>query len=413
MQRRVLLSIVILVIANAAFAQSRNLDYYLERGLANNPLLNDFRNQALSAQSDSLLARSAQKPLIEGNTFLQYSPYGNHFGYDEVITDGGNYSALVGISQSIFNSARLANSISSASILKQEAVNSFRVSSLELKKMITAQFLEAYSDFTDLKFNKSFLDLYSQEAGILEQLVVTGSAKQTDLISLQLEERTQEILVKGLKSKYKKDILLLNQLCGISDTTLYELEEPSLTISGSKDVSKDPSFLKYRIDSLKIGNEIQSIDLRYKPSVKWFADAGMLTSNPWNFYNHFGFSAGLSLNIPIYDGNQRNIEKGKLAYQENSRQRYQANYKNQYYMQVKQLEDEIKALDGIEADLKEHVRTSELLVKSLKNQLEAGITGITEYISAVRNLRTSGRDMSITGIQKLLLINELNFLLKH
>jgi outer membrane protein TolC len=139
----------------------------------------------------------------------------------------------------------------------------------------------------------------------------------------------------------------------------------------------------------------------------------MLTSNPWNFYNHFGFSAGLSLNIPIYDGNQRNIEKGKLAYQENSRQRYQANYKNQYYMQVKQLEDEIKALDGIEADLKEHVRTSELLVKSLKNQLEAGITGITEYISAVRNLRTSGRDMSITGIQKLLLINELNFLLKH
>jgi hypothetical protein len=34
------------------------------------------------------------------------------------------------------------------------------------------------------------------------------------------------------------------------------------------------------------------------------ADAGILTSNPWNFYNHFGYSAGISLNIPVYDGKQ-------------------------------------------------------------------------------------------------------------
>ena len=47
--------------------------------------------------------------------------------------------------------------------------------------------------------------------------------------------------------------------------------------------------------------------------MNWFADAGFLTSTPWNFYRHFGYSAGVSLSIPIYDGHQKEKEKQKLA----------------------------------------------------------------------------------------------------
>jgi outer membrane protein TolC len=413
MQRRFILFLILLAITRAAFTQSVNLDFYLEKGLANSPLLNDYRNQALSAESDSLLARSAQKPLIEGTTLIQYSPYGRNFGYDEVITDGGNYSAQVGISQNIFNKATLSNSYKSAALLKQAATNSSRISSIELKRLITAQYLTAFTDLTDLNFNISFLTLFREESSIMEQLVKSGNAKQTDFLSLKVEQRAQEILVRNLNNQYRKDYLLLNQVCGINDTVIHYLEEPSITLSGSKDVRKDPSFMKFYIDSLKIGNESEAIDLRYRPKVKWFADAGMMTSNPWNFYRHFGVSAGLSLNVPIYDGNQKSIEKGKLAYEENSRQQYQETYRNQYYLQIRQLEDELKTLNEIEADLKEQVKTSDLLVRSLKTQLEAGITGITEYITSVRNLRTAGRDLNMTGIQKLQVINEMNFLLTH
>ena len=73
----------------------------------------------------------------------------------------------------------------------------------------------------------------------------------------------------------------------------------------------------------RIENEKIAIDIRYKPKVNWFADAGFLTSNPWNFYKHFGYSAGVSLNMPIYDGKQRGIEKQKLEFEQNSRQNYE------------------------------------------------------------------------------------------
>ena len=92
-----------------AHNQTRNLDFYLKVGLRNSPLLNDYRNQLNSAVSDSLLIRAAKKPFVEARSQLQYSPFYKNFGYDEVITDGGNYSAVVGVSQNIFNKRELEN----------------------------------------------------------------------------------------------------------------------------------------------------------------------------------------------------------------------------------------------------------------------------------------------------------------
>ena len=66
-----------------------------------------------------------------------------------------------------------------------------------------------------------------------------------------------------------------------------------LVIKGTPDIAKSPSYIQYKIDSIRIENEKMAIDIRYKPKVNWFADAGFLTSNPWNFYKHFGYSAGI------------------------------------------------------------------------------------------------------------------------
>jgi outer membrane protein TolC len=413
MQRRVILFLVFIVLNLVAFSQVRNLEYYLEKGLSNSPVLNDYRNQALSAEYDSMLARSAQKPAVEGNSMLQYSPYGRNFGYDEVITDGGNYSALVGVKQSIFNGKILENSYKAASIQRLSALNSSKVTDIELKKLIVSQYLTAFSGYTDLSYNKTFLDLFRKETEIVAQFVKSGIAKQSDYLSLVIETRTQELLVKELQNQYRKDLMLLNSICGLNDSAIYDLTLPSIEVNGTKNINNDPAFMKFRIDSMKIENEMQSIDLRYRPAVKWFADAGMMTSNPWNFYRHFGVSAGLSLNVPIYDGNQKNIEKGKLAFQENSRQAYRNTYINQYNLQITELEKELQTIDELEKGLDEQVRTSAQLMNALKSQLDAGIIEMTEYINSVRSLRSSGRDLNMIKIQRMQIINELNFLLTH
>jgi len=395
----------------AAYNQTRNLDYYLTQAIQNSPLLNDYRNQISSAISDSLLIRAAKKPLVEARSQLLYSPFYSNFGYDEVITDGGNYTAVMGVSQPVFNKKEINNKFEAVDLQKRSINNSSRISINELNKIVTDQYLTSFFGYTDFLFNKNFLELLLKENEILKQFVKNGIAKQTDYLSLLVETQTQEILVNQLKSQYRKNLMLLSQLCGLNDSILYELVEPEIEIKSIPDITKSLSYIQYKIDSIRIENEKAAIDIRYKPKVNWFADAGFLTSNPWNFYKHFGYSAGLNLNIPVYDGKQRNIQKQKLEFNENTRQVYKNIYYKQYFQQIQQLNLELKSLNELSAQIENQLKTSEQLVNTLKEQLEAGIIQMTDYINAIKNFKTSSRNINLISIQKKQVINELNFVL--
>ena len=395
----------------AAHNQTRNLDFYINEGVRNSPLLNDYGNQVYAAVSDSLLVRAAKKPLVEARSQLQYSPFYHSFGYDDVITDGGNYTAVLGVSQTMFNSRDTRNKLEAVELQKRSLKNSSHISIKELNKIITNQYITAFAEYNDFLFNKNFLQLFKKENEIVKQFVNNGVAKQADYLSLMVETQTQEILVSQLKSQYRKDLMLLGQLCGLIDTVWYELADPDLAIKGTSDVSKSPSYIQFKIDSMKIENEKMAIDIRYRPKINWFADAGFLTSNPWNFYKHFGYSAGISFNIPIYDGKQRVTEKHKLEYNENSRKAYENTYLNQYIQQIQQLKLELTSLNEISIMAENQLNTSQQLVNVLKEQLEAGIIQMTDYINALKNLKTTGRNINLIYIQKLQVINDMNSIL--
>jgi outer membrane protein TolC len=411
MFRRFFLIIFLSGLTLVAYNQTRNLDFYLTQAIQNSPLLNDYRNQISSALADSLIIRAAKKPLIEAKSQLLYSPFYHNFGYDDVITDGGNYSAVMGVSQKVFNRRELNNKFEAIALQKQSVNNSSQITITELVKIIIDQYLTTFSGYTDFLFNKNFLELLAKENEIVKQFVKNGIAKQTDYLSLLVETQSQEILVNQLKNQYRKDLMLLSQLCGLNDSIWCELTEPNLEIKGTPDIAKSPSYIKYKIDSIRIENEKMAINIRYKPKVNWFADAGFLTSNPWNFYKHFGYSAGLSLNIPIYDGKQRGIEKQKLELNENSRKAYENTYYKQYFQQIQQLNLELKSLNETSAQVKNQLKTSEQLVNTFKEQLEAGIIQMTDYINAIKNFKTTSRNINLINIQKLQVINEMNFLL--
>jgi outer membrane protein TolC len=285
------------------------------------------------------------------------------------------------------------------------------ISSNELNKLITEQYLTAYSGYSDFAFNRTFLELFKKENEIVKQFVKNGIYKQTDYLALVVETQSQEILVSQLKNQYKKDLSSLNELCGINDSAQYELLEPDIKVKGSPDISKSPAFLHYKIDSIRIENEKTAVDLKYRPKLNWFADAGFLSSTPWNFYQHFGYSAGVSLNIPIYDGKQRGIEKQKLELDQNTRVNYENTYRKQYLQQIQQLDIEFKALIEMTASMENQLNTSGQLVKALKEQLESGNIQMTEYINAIKNYKTVNRNLNLVNVQKLQVINEMNFLL--
>jgi outer membrane protein TolC len=411
MHKWLLIALLIEINIVAVHSQSHNLDFFINAGLNNSPLLNDYRNQLSAVYTDSLLTRAAKMPQVEARSQLQYFPVYKHFGYDEVITDGGNYTGVMGVSQSIFNKKTTENRYNSISLHKQSLGISSALTTLELKKIITDQYLAAYLIYSDLQFNTRFLSLAKEENEIVKRFAENGICKQTDYLSLLVETQSQEIIVRQLEGEYRKELISLNKICGLNDTLPVILEVPVIIPEGIPDISYSPAYRQFKTDSLIIENDKSAIDLRYKPKVSWFADAGFLTSNPWNFYNHFGYSAGLSLSIPVYDGKQREKEKKKLSLSEESRRAYEESYRIRYSLQVRQFKEQLNTLEQTIIQTTRQLETAEQLVRMLKQQLEAGMVIMTDYINAIKNYRNINRNLLLLNIQKLGVINQMNFLM--
>ena len=394
-----------------SLSQTRNLEYFINEGLQNSPLLNDLQNQLNSTLIDSLIIRAQRKPQIEGQSQLLYSPFNDHFGYDEVITDGGNYQIAGYVSQNIFNRKIIENKYKTIDNQRQGISLNKKITLAELKRLITGLYLESYSVYSDLAFNSSFLELMKGQNQVINQFVKAGIFSQSDYLSLLVETQGQEIIISQLRNLYEKNIRLLNEACGIVDTAHIELMLPEIKPTETN-IASDYLFLKqFTIDSLQIINERTALGLRYKPSVNWFADAGILTSKPETFYRHFGASAGVSLSIPIFDGQQKKLEDQKLSIRENTRSFNNISSRKQYDQQYLRLKGELQGIKEIRSQLTGQLLISDQLVKSLKSQLEQGIAKMTDYLNALRNYRSINHTLNMTDIEMLSIINEMNYIL--
>ena len=387
----------------------QNLEYFIGQGLQNSPLLKDFQNQIKTSELDSLMAAAAQRPQVNSNTQILKAPFGNNFGYDDAITNGGLYSSTVGVSQYILNKKTLQNKYESLSIDRTLIRNNTKISTNDLKRLITTQYLSAFSDYTEMLFNKKVNQLIDNELQLMKQLVQQGLYKQTDYLSLLIENQKQDITSQQLLMLYQKDFHTLNQICGIADSIPEKLDLPEIAVVSFSDLASSPLLIQFQIDSLKIENNRKAVDFRYIPKLNWFADAGLISSDPTAIYKHLGASVGLTLTVPLYDGHQKKLDYQKLDLSENTRQQYLNFNKNQLSTQVRLLTYELESTKKIEEKLSQQMKSIEELVNLSKLQLNAGQISVIELVSNLKNYIDIYRSYNQTTVQKLLLINELNY----
>jgi len=232
-------------------------------------------------------------------------------------------------------------------------------------------------------------------------------------LSLLIESQAQEIVSQQLQIQYRKDFHTLDQICGIADSVTESLFLPEIQPEFQLDIKTSPLLMQYKIDSLRIDNDKKAVDIRYVPKFNWFADAGLMSSDPTSVYKHFGVSAGFNLNFPIYDGHQKKIDYQKFDVLENTRQSYLNFNKNQLSVQVKQLNVELADSKMVEENLKLQLKTIDELVTLSKMQLNAGNTTIVEFVTVLRNYIDINRSYNQAIVQKFQIINELNYYLQQ
>ncbi len=391
------------------FSQVRSLDYFIKEGLANSPLLKDLSNQVHSNSLDSLVVKATRLPQVNFNGLISYAPVVNGFGYSEAITNGGNLVSVVNVSQPFFNKKTVEAQYSEIGLRNQSVINASRLSERDLTKTITTQYLTTCAVFSEISFEKILLIQARDEEKMLGSMVRSGLYKQTEYLSFILELQTLEFQLNDLQTQYQREFAELNLLCGIRDTSSYELVLPDLSLKISNSQNGYPFFQRYIIDSLRILNEHILIDRNYKPKIAWYTDAGVVNNDPAVIYKNLGISFGLSFSVPVFDGNQRKLNFQKLETTELTRQNYRNFFGIQYHQQLRQLNESLKRTSDLIPRLRTHLGLAESIVRQDKLLLNSGGISITDYVIALKNYLTIQSNLNQYQIRVLQIINEINY----
>ena len=392
-----------------SFSQEKDLFYFLAKAQKNSPLLIDYKNQIQSATLDSLLYRATNKTQITGNLNANYSPIIKGFGYDTALSNGQSISGLLNVSKKIIGKNQNQYQSQTFALLKQTLDVNRKIALKDLNKAIISQYIAASGSAQQVDYNKKIAFLLNQEIVILKKLTQNGIYKQTDYLMFSATVKQQELTVLQLQQQNQNDLALLNYLSGETDTTFINLKKPIIELKRLKNETKIIFLKQFEVDSLKLINQNKLIDIAYKPSLTLLSDAGYLSTFTNQGYKNFGFSVGLGVSIPIYDGNQRLLQHQKNEAALLTNLAYKTNLKKQYSQQLLMLNLKLTQANTYEKQLQSQLIIYEALIEANKKLLYSGDAQITDYIITLGNLISIKNTISLNSINKLQTINEINY----
>lgn len=400
--------ILVLRITSNAWAQ-KTLDYYLNSGIQNSPLLKDYQFQVQNNKIDSQRLRANFRPLVNGSTAGTYAPVVKTWGYDGAITNIHTYNALVSVSQTLIGKENLNNQYLAIQLQNLGLQNQGKISEQDLKRSITQQYITSYGDLLQINFNQEMLALLKEEEAILKRLAEKGVYKQTDFLSFLVNVQQQELLIKQLRIQYQNDFATLNYITGLTDTTFTSLEAPTGLETALPALEQTVFYQQFHIDSLKIIAADKQVDFAYRPRMGLYADGGYNSSFIATPLRNFGVSAGVTVTVPIYDGRQRKMLHQKNNIAEQNRQNYRDFFSKQYQQQITQLQQQLQQTELLVEQTNTQIKYADGLIKAQRQQLVTGDVRIADYIIAISNYLNAKNIITQNSISRLQILNQLNY----
>jgi len=398
-----------MVISLAVTAQNKNLDYYLHTGIANSPLLKDYQNQVSSNYIDSQRLRATFKPQVSAMANNSIAPVINGYGYDQVLSNINSFNDVVNVNQAFVGRKNLYAQYHGINLASDSLITAQKLTEQDLKRTITAQYITTYGDWQQLTFYTDVNNILNNQETILKKLTQNNVYRQTDYLTFLVTVKQQELQLKQLQIQFRNDYSMLNYLCGIFDTSAVSLDAPEINLQGLPDAANSAFFLKYQTDSLTLANDINILNYSYRPKLNVFGNAGFSSSFLYEAYKNFGFSVGMSLNVPIYDGHQRMLQERKIKILENSNENYKDFFTRQHDQQIAMLQQQLAGTESLIEDINEQMKYAQGLIDVNGKLLETGDTKIADFVIAINNYLTAKNLLTQNNISRMQIINQINY----
>jgi outer membrane protein TolC len=288
-------------------------------------------------------------------------------------------------------------------------LDTIQLSKRDLVRTVTDQYITAYADQLAVAFTKEVFDLMKEEETLLKKLTEQNVFKQTDYLNFYVTMQQQELTYLQAQNQYAADYLTLNYLAGIVDTTVQQIEKPVLQEALQNKVEQSAFMKAFTTDSLRLANEKELIAYQYKPKIGAYVDGGYNSSLQVSPYKNFGFSAGLSLTIPIYDGHQKQMKYQQIGIRELTREANKQFFVNQYSQQIAVLMQQLNGIDSLVPKIDKQIEYAHTLILANNKLLQTGDILMRDYVIAINNYLNAQNVLMQNTINRLRIINQINY----
>jgi len=424
--KTVIFSFLLVFNIMAIYGQERDLDYYLEQAKLNSPLINKALNDNKIVNLDlQQINRILTNPEINFVSGVSLSPIISHengtnkfllasedavdyTGHDLAITDGGQYQALVSVKQPLLSGSKYKVYENKADISQRINSNNISLTIHELEQVVGYQYILCLKARQQADNSLALRNELNDQLMIMKTLVENAVYKQTDLMILQIEAQNYEAEYMAGMAEYKTSLADLNQVCGISDTTVVRLADISFALTPES--TGESNFLaSFMLDSLNIMADLEISELKYKPQLDLFADAG-LNAAYRPYPKRTGLSTGFTLTWNIFDGHQRQIQKEKSVIDLQSIEFEKQNFMTVNKVNRQKILDQINALEQRISLTEKQSAQYDRLYEVYSDELSIGELSVMDFKNLVKDIALKKQEILQLRLEKQLLINTYNYL---
>jgi hypothetical protein len=421
-----ILSIIIFLLSANLPAQQRNLDYFLEQAKSNSPLINKTRNDnklvSLDLKQINSVLMKPEVNVLSGVTFAPIISHDNNVnkfelvsagatsynGYDLALTDGGQYQAVVSVRQPLLSGSKYRTYEGKAGVSSQINENNIALTIHELEQVVGYQYILCLKSLKQAEISLSLLNALEAQLKILQTLVANAVYKQSDLILLQIEVQDLNSEYRSFNSEYITNLYDLNLICGIKDTARVLLQDMEVTLR-PENAGRSNFLISYKLDSLNILADQAVSELKYKPQLDLFADAGLFAAY-LPYLTRFGFSTGLTFSWNIFDGRQRNIQRDRSTINIQNLEFEKQNLLTQNFVSRNRIINELRNVDDKILVREKQTVQYRKLYDTYTRELAIGEISVMDFKNLLKDITTKKQEILLLKMERQLLVNSYNYL---
>lgn len=293
---------LMIVLIGGLNAQTRpvSLSDYLQAALKHNQLIGSAAEIKASAQYNSEAVRKGFYPQIGVGSHLIVAP-----GYDQAITNGGEFGAQVTGSYTIYDGGSRGYEISKGNVGVEQGTLNQSLVRADIIYSVSTAYVSAVKEERELGVAEQNYDLLKEYLRLVNQLHASGQGSETDVLKTTVDLNNAAIDISARKVAIENSLQALAQATGLPPSEVTEIDTSLISIvyDTTFNVSSNIDLRSRELVFQQAILDAQLAEAKLRPSLSLVGDAGALTSLPNirpGLPDVFGASVGIAVSVPVF-----------------------------------------------------------------------------------------------------------------